>query len=120
MFRCIILRFRKTPVGYQLLHAVELHISFLSIHTGKLTPLIFIIYHVSSGSPSVRTHCVNRVSNQRSLFHISAGLDKVESGQKEKSTSQIASSNQSTSPRLPPFPHPTFGQPVVQIKQVDF
>lgn len=89
---------------------------WVSAVTRRGTAHIFPI-NPYGGSPSVRTHCVNRVSNQRSLFHISAGLDKVESGQKEKSTSQIASSNQSTSPRLPPFPHPTFGQPVVQIKQ---
>ena len=74
-----------------------------------------------SGTPTVRTHCSSRVSNQRSLFHISAGLDKIEPSQKEKgTTNQHVLTSQNTSPRLPPFPNPTIGLPVVQIKQVNF
>ena len=80
--------------------------------------MIMIIFF--SGAPTVRTHCVSRVSNQRSLFHISAGLDKIDPSQKDKNTVQTHQNPQNTSPRLPPFPNPTIGHPVAQIRQVNF
>ena len=53
----------------------------------------------------MRTHCSLRVTNERSLFQISADL---------KGTRHITRNQ----PRLPPFPTPTLVLPSVQIKQV--
>lgn len=74
---------------------------FLAAVTRRGTTHVFPI-NPYGGAATVRTHCNPRVTNQRSLFQISAGMD------------QLVIRNQ---PRLPPFPNPTVVQPVVQIKQ---
>ena len=73
------------------------------------------------GEPTVRTHCVTRVSNQKSLFHISAGINYSDPKSKDKNGQKPNPSVppiKSSSPKLPPFPTPTVILPVVQIKQV--
>ena len=75
---------------------------YLAAVTRRGTTHVFPI-NPYGGAATVRTHCNPRVTNQRSLFQISAGMD------------QLVIRNQ---PRLPPFPNPTVVQPVVQIKQV--
>ena len=75
---------------------------YLAAVTRRGTTHVFPI-NPYGGAATVRTHCNARVTNQRSLFQISAGMD------------QLVIRNQ---PRLPPFPNPTLVQPVVQIKQV--
>ena len=87
----------------------------------------YVLYHnfslkgFFSGEPTVRTHCVTRVSNQKSLFHISAGINYSDPKSKDKNGQKPNPSVppiKSSSPKQPPFPTPTVILPVVQIKQV--
>jgi hypothetical protein len=77
---------------------------YLAAVTRRGTTHVFPI-NPYGGAATVRTHCSLRVTNERSLFQISADL---------KGTGHITRNQ----PRLPPFPTPTLVLPSVQIKQV--
>ena len=78
-----------------------------------------LIKAVFSGPATVRTHCSTRVTNERSLFQISAGLRGGNNASGEVRGSKTGATEPIRShPRLPPFPMPTLVQPCVQVKQV--
>jgi len=92
---------------------------WISAVTRRGTAHIFPI-NAYGGEPTVRTHCMTRVSNQKSLFHISAGINYSDPKSKDKNGQKPNPSVppiKSSSPKQPPFPTPTVILPVVQIKQ---
>jgi len=85
---------------------------YLAAVTKRGTTHVFPI-NPYGGTATVRTHCSARVTNERSLFQISAGLGQHRSGGQPQSTDHSIRAH----PRLPPFPNPTLVQPCVQVKQ---
>lgn len=94
---------------------------YLAAVTKRGTTHVFPI-NPYGGPATVRTHCSARVTNERSLFQISAGLRGHQSDPLTRGTGQPsgAAADQMrvrNHPRLPPFPNPTLVQPCVQVKQ---